>query len=103
MTTGDYLIVLVYRHLLTTAFTWKNSEIHSKNIEIYLSKLYIGTYYEVHNLLIKYIQKTLHLLIVLTSDGLLIMSRMLAVFCLFKETQKEQLDVLSSKTRLYVS
>ena len=25
------------------------SEIHSKNIEIYLSKLYIGTYDEVHD------------------------------------------------------
>ena len=44
------------------------SEIHLKNIEIYLSKLYIGTYYDV----IKYMQKTSLLLMV---GAVLIMSR----------------------------
>ena len=33
------------------------SEIHSKHMEIYLSKLYIGMYYEVIDV-IKYTQKT---------------------------------------------
>ena len=32
-----------------------NSEIHSKNIEIYLSKLYVGKYFEVNDV-IKYTQ-----------------------------------------------
>ena len=41
------------------------SEIHLKNIEIYLSKLYIGIYYEVHE-------------IAITVDALLIMSRVQA-------------------------
>ena len=40
---------------------------------MYLSQLYIGTYYEVHDI-IKYTQKTSLLLIVLTAGGLLIMS-----------------------------
>ena len=34
------------------------SKIHLKNIEIYLSKLYLGTYCEVHDV-IKYMQKSL--------------------------------------------
>ena len=33
------------------------SEIHSKNIEIYLSKLYIGKYSEVNDVIRKYTQK----------------------------------------------
>ena len=53
------------------------SEIHSENIKIYLSKLCIGTYYEVHDI-IKYTQKTSRLLIVLMAGALLIMSRVQA-------------------------
>ena len=49
------------------------SEIHSKNIKIYLSKLYIGKYSEVNDV-INYTQKTPHLLIVLTAGALLIIS-----------------------------
>ena len=45
------------------------SEIHLKNIEVYLSKLYISKYSEVHGLLI-----------VLMEDTLLIISRV-QVFC----------------------
>ena len=44
------------------------SEIHSKNIEIYLSKLYTGKYFEVNDV-IKYTPKTL------TTGMLLIISR----------------------------
>ena len=44
------------------------SEIHSKNIEIYLSKLYTGKYSEVNDV-IKYTPKTL------TAGTLLIISR----------------------------
>ena len=47
------------------------SEIHSKNIEIYLSKLYTGKYSEVNDV-IKYTTKTRRLL---TADALLIISR----------------------------
>ena len=47
------------------------SEIYSKNIEIYLSKLYTGKYSEVNNV-IKYMLKTLRLL---TAGTLLIISR----------------------------
>ena len=46
------------------------SEIHSKNIEIYLSKLYTGKYSEVNDV-IKYTPKTRRLL---TAGALLIIS-----------------------------
>ena len=48
--------------------------IHLKNIEIYLSKLHIGIYYEVNNV-VKYTAKTPRLLIVLLAGALLIISR----------------------------
>ena len=49
---------------------------HSKNIEIYLSKsidMYVRTYYEVYNVCNIIHAKILHLLIVLTVGTLLIM------------------------------
>ena len=52
------------------------TKIHLKNIKIYLSKLYIGKYSEVNDV-INYTLKTPHLLIVLvlTAGTLLIKSR----------------------------
>ena len=49
------------------------SEIHSKNIEIYLSKLYIGKYSEVNYVIST--RKTSRLLTVLMVGALLIISR----------------------------
>ena len=49
------------------------NEIHSKNIEIYLSELYIGKYSEVNDVIST--RKTSHLLTVLTVGALLIISR----------------------------
>ena len=47
------------------------SEIHLKNIKIYLSKLYIGMYYEVHACNNIHVKKHRHLL---TAGALLIIS-----------------------------
>ena len=55
------------------------SEIHSKNIEIYLSKLYIGKYSEINDVIST--RKKSHLLIVLTAGALLIISHVQVAVC----------------------
>ena len=70
---------MFYRRLLTRVLTWYikqlyYSEIHLKNIEICLSMLYIVKYSEFNDV-IKYMQETSRLLIVLTVGALLIISR----------------------------
>ena len=57
------------------------SELNLKNIEIYLSKLYIGSIMKFTGVL-KYIQNTSCLLIVLTVGVLLIMSRVQTAVCM---------------------
>ena len=51
------------------------SELHLKRIEIYLSKLYIGKYSEVNDV-IKYTLKTPRMLIVLSAGAILNILRM---------------------------
>ena len=70
---------MFYRRLLTRVLTWYikqlyYSEIHLKNIEICLSMLYTVKYSEFNDV-IKYMQETSRLLIVLTVGALLIISR----------------------------
>ena len=54
----NYVLQMLVNKSIDMAKQLYYSEIHSKNIEIYLSKLYNGTYYEFDDV-IKYTQKPL--------------------------------------------